>query len=211
MKVTVTAACKPELEPIKDKVLRSFSAKHSVHFSFLKTGVGIDSTDPTIASLLASQKTDLVFNIGSAGALDTKLSLRDVFIPNRFTRVLEGKLSSLNIDPFIEKVLKELPLKYKTGNLLTTSKSVTLVQRRDSLRKISDASAVDMEAYSIASLCYQYKIPFTSIKIITDLSDSASENMYAEQLTESMEILTEVSFEIIKFIIDSFKNSNRYG
>ncbi len=122
------------------------------------TGVGMESAR-TAALWVARQKPDRVVSLGFAGGISNRLAAGDLFIPTE-VRNLAGKNFPLSSR-------MHLPAqKISTGVLLTVE---SIVQTREDKEKLSSfGDAVDMETFVIAEVMHEGKIPFWSIRAISD-------------------------------------------
>jgi nucleoside phosphorylase len=75
-----------------------------------------------------------------------------------------------NIEGFVSKRKNT----YKYGIILTVRKPVVSIKRKKALYNTYGAECVDMEAGAIAKICALFKIPFLSIKVISDHADFLS-------------------------------------
>ena len=63
-----------------------------------------------------------------------------------------------------------------------------------------ECDLVDMEAYAIAKVCHIHKVPFVSIKYITDGSDHNAHNDWRENLKPASKALFEIYQKLISEI-----------
>ena len=69
-------------------------------------------------------------------------------------------------------------------------------------QNFSSALAVDMESAAMAHVCYLRKVPFVSIRIISDTPFAEKENI--NQYFDFFETAPKRTFEILKKIIQRF-------
>lgn len=151
----------------------------------IHTGVGKTNSTFALTKNILEKEPYLVLNIGTAGTVSHNVG--DIFVATDFIdRDYEAiKLPGINykieghqlIDK--ESQLHEWILSYpKTGICNTGDTFIT---------EISNISGdfVDMEAYSQAYVCKELKVPFISIKYITDIIGQNSVQHWENKLEDA--------------------------
>lgn len=161
-------------------------------------GIGKVNSALGAAEMIARYNPDLVLSAGVAGSLsdevhpgDTVMGMwyhyHDVYcgeevakgqiqgMPSTFSPLEVGVNKNGDVPVKIKKILGG---KAKVVEILSGDQFVDDTKKRDALKEeYPIASAVDMESCSIAQTCYRYKVPFVSIRII---SDGCDEEEYAD-------------------------------
>lgn len=131
---------------------------------FVKTGVGKVQAAMNLMRAIYDFSPDAVLNIGTAGTI--KHSVGDIFVCRNFIdRDLEkvdlpgiGDRISLNDRIGIERIDDIKDVRWcNTGDSFVTDTSDIL------------GDVVDMEAYAEAEVCSAMKVPFVSVKYVTDV------------------------------------------
>jgi len=174
---TIVSALKSELSPLfsyfpvlEKSILNGGTFYRTEHLQLLRTGVGGNKVEQVFDAFLQDHHSDLVLNIGLAGALAMEHEPGRIFFINE---VLYKKAETgFNLP----KPAPDIP--FPAARLLTVDKAVTDSQIRNGLQKKYSAELVDMEAYYLAQKCAVENIPFCSIKIISDRADQQTEEMF---------------------------------
>ena len=163
----------------------SFDIQLAYSHRILYTGIGKTKSAYLLTQNILENKPDLVLNIGTVGTFDHNIG--DVFIVKEFVdRDYESvKLPGIEYKINGFSLLSDLPLLLsevqKYPNLGTCSTGDTFVT--DS--QTSKVDIVDMEAYAQAYVCQQMKIPFFSVKYITDRIGSNSIKEWEDKLSDA--------------------------
>lgn len=109
-----------------------------------------------------------VVSTGFCGALDPDLGVGDIVVASRVeslarARTIPGGLPATSLDS-------------RTGVLLTSDRVVRTAAEKNALRN-RGGDAVDMEAAALAESAMRHRIPFYSIRTVTDLAD---EDLYVD-------------------------------
>jgi adenosylhomocysteine nucleosidase len=131
-----------------------------LNLPLLFSGVGLIKATQKLTQHLTSHKYERVLNLGTAGSRKwPQKSLLEVQKAVRRDQVLGWMNQEINL-----QTLTDLP-KGICG-------SADFV---DTTPQVDKWDMLDMEAYALASVCHDMKIPFHSVKYITDLSDAHSQ------------------------------------
>ena len=108
---------------------------------------------------------DLMICSGLAGALRSGIAVGDLIVQSN--------------DPawvcIAEQALKDVPLSYHVGPLVTVAKPVLTRAASQELAAQSQAIAVDMESQTITALCRERRLPCLALKAVSDgLEDDLS-------------------------------------
>ena len=139
-----------------------------------------------------------IINSGVAGTLTSELHIGDVAISTACVQhdmdtspVGDpfGLLSGINVVELpadqtivgqLDQVCAAAGVNHRLGVIATGDQFVATHERRDWIRDQFNAIAVEMEAGSIAHVCYVNKVPFVSIRVI---SDEASGDVHIDYVT----------------------------
>lgn len=179
MKILVAFAVRGELDDIH------FGGNGGNEIVYCKTGIGKDRAAYALTNAILQYCPDLVVNMGTAGTLNHKVG--EIFVCRRFVDRDMQKINSLGIECEIDSsaLLEERALcrdwgrdgVCNTGNsFLTEGVNVT-------------GDVVDMEAYAEAIVCREKKIPFVSVKYVTDIIGQNSVKHWEDKLADAREAL----------------------
>jgi len=151
----------------------------------IRTGVGKTLSAFHLTRAICKQTPDLVLNIGTAGTFEHRVG--DIFIAKQFidrdyevTKLpgLEYEMDGIALLP-TNGSLKTWVQQY--GKLGVCSTGDTFVTELSSF----GADMVDMEAYAQAFVCRELKIPFLSVKYITDIIGQNSVQHWEDKLADA--------------------------
>ncbi len=196
MNVLILAALTRELVPIQNHLVSVYKNKPGVNLNFKKIPVGLRSHKVDMKNYMIEKSVDIIINAGTAGSVSTHLQLLDIFFP---THILDVKNHVVSLE-LSKSVLRLTPGHWKAGTLFTSKKPVLSSKRKNEIARDYRADAVDMEAYPIARACAAVSIPFVSLKVISDTSDSSTMTIFMRNLEKAVKKLSiqlEVFIEIL--------------
>jgi adenosylhomocysteine nucleosidase len=119
------------------------------------SGIGEQAARRAAEAVIALYKPEIMQSVGFAGALDSALTVGQIFSP---ARVIDGKDgSSVNLE---------------NGNaILLSFHSVAGAEQKSTLAKAYGAQAIDMEAAAVAKVAECHGIRFVATKVISDELD----------------------------------------
>lgn len=166
---------------------------------YVETGIGKVNAAMKTMHAICEYHPDMVINMGSAGTLNHKVG--DIIVCNRFIDRdlrnvhLDGVISEMEFD--VEVIKKAIP----SWQLVEHAKLIGSCNTGDSfLTEGTDVEGdvIDMEAFAVADVCREMKIPFISVKYVTDVVGQNSSQEWFAKLKDAREGLS-------KFFIDSVK------
>ncbi len=200
MNILFTAALSKELEPVRSYLISNFSVEKGSWFSFLKTGVGMKKAHSRLNEFLKTNSCDIIINVGTAGTINSALNLKEILLPTQFHAFQKETLRIIELSDSISALIHELPLSWKRGSLYTSNTPVSSSNQKNNISKMSDAVAVDMEAYALAEICHKYSIPFISLKVITDIADNTAITTFPDNLNQSIIVLKKSVKQLIECV-----------
>ncbi|HEY1583630.1 MAG TPA: hypothetical protein VGF73_11090 [Chthoniobacterales bacterium] len=119
------------------------------------TGVGLAASRARIEPFLDSQRFSRLISSGFAGGIDPSLGVGDLLLAENFS------------DPeLLERARATLIARVE--NLWTSDRVIDSAEERARLAREHSAAAVDMETAAIAYACAARRIPFLSLRAISD-------------------------------------------
>ena len=145
----------------------------------VRTGVGRQKAKQATYQIIENFHPEAIISIGYAGALTKELRVGDLLIADCIldeqndSRVFEVE-DSLNSEWLGLAKSISIPgeLKIKVGKLITVNSVVHTPEAKQDLGKKFGADAVEMETIEIAMLAREKKIPFLSVRGISDAVDN---------------------------------------
>lgn len=158
---------------MKDEVRRLGSLKRSSNgrASVTVTGVGKAKALASISSLLNDDpRPSLVLSIGFAGSLSDELSIGDLVLAKRLLSTdgspplwIDSRLFQQAEDAILENAMP-----FVRRDTLTTDRLVRTITERERLAREFHAQAVSLEDYWVCSAAARARVPFVSVRAISD-------------------------------------------
>lgn len=165
-------------------------------------GVGKVNSSRTAQILIDKYNIEYIINVGSAGSATDELAIGDIVIGKRvvqhdfditafghkkgyISNVGEYVLSDEHLIKRFEDAIKELnnrEIKIKIGTIATGDIFCTELKMKNKIREKFEADAIEMEAASIAQVCYLDSIPFIILRSISDIPNGKNEVTFEEFL-----------------------------
>ena len=189
--ICIIAALKNEISEIKRKmeVHETISAGagraycgiwHHHQIILVRSGIGREMAKKALEEVCGQFVISEVISIGFAGGLEPDLKTGDLVLADSVIEINSKteKLESADLFPIkshlLERTFKlKLPEKInvKRGRLVTVKHPACTLAEKSHLYKNFSAIAVDMETSALLKLSSTYKIPFLSIRVISDSAD----------------------------------------
>ncbi len=162
---------------------------------------------------LAKESFDAVFCIGYSGAVfglrkndiiagescvECDFDLTPIgYLPGEKAK---GKKYVFEADEKLLSLAKNTVAGIKTGRLGTGDFFLTDPVKRDYYRETFKISAFDMESGAAASVCDTLRVPFLSVRKISDGADDAASSEYRESLLNTDEAFSDILLSLVKSI-----------
>ena len=152
---------------------------------YLQMGIAKMQASVSAAEAIAAEKPDMVMNIGTAGTFRHKVG--DIVVCRKFIDRDLVKVKIPEIIDYIDLSSETLPAFQKlaempVGECSTGDTFVTSAGEMDS-------DVCDMESFCIAYICKKHKIPFVSVKVVSDVVGSNSVKDWQEASNEAIKKL----------------------
>lgn len=195
MKIGIIVAMDKEFTQLKTLLDDSQTERHN-HKDFVlgrmedkdivmqQCGIGKVNSTIGAVEMIDQYHPDLVISTGVAGGADISLEVTDVVVSSSCvyhdaycgTDCEYGQIMGMPAQYPTPRELVQKAIALNCGTKVHAGLIVSgdwFVDSRDKMKAILDkfpkAMAVDMESCSIAQTCYQYKTPFVSFRIISDV------------------------------------------
>jgi len=182
-----------------------------------KSGIGKVNSAITATIMIMQYDVKMIINTGVAGGLspvktgDIILAEGIAYFDVSLTEIDDVPYGQMGDDPLLvktdeklynrsKKIFEELGYECKSGNLVSGDKFVT---RKKEIRKImkhvDNILGIEMEGMSIALTAYKFKVPFISIRGISDIIDSANQgDTYKNVIQEVADKTTHFVFRFLE-------------
>lgn len=221
--IGIICASDTELEPflsylenpiITEKAMLKFHSGQFHNLQIIAAYSGVCKVNAAIAAqvLIDTFHADAIFNGGTAGGMDKNIQLLDTVISDKiiYHDVAEGILTKFH--PWLEnnyfeadKNLLEAAKKYQLTShypihfgTMVTGEQFIVDEQRDSINQRFAPLCVDMETASMAHVCHVNKVPFLSVRSITDTADHKGE----ENFSKNCRTASRHSAEIVMGILE---------
>ena len=181
----------------------------------MQCGIGKVNAAAGTVELIRNFAPDCIISTGVAGGIDTCLNVMDVVASRQIVYHdvwcgegnAYGQIQGLPLFFSGNDTLYDCALSLDTetpihgGLICTGDKFITDANElKDIKRNFPEGLAVDMESAAIAQICYLYKVPFISFRII---SDTPGIEGHWKQYTNFWEAAPEQSFTILRRTIEN--------
>jgi len=144
----------------------------------VRTGVGRKKAKQATLQVIENFNPAAIISTGYAGALNAELKVGDLFIADHILNAqnnsvsfeMEDTLNSEWLD-LAKSISLSGEIKIKVGKLITVNSVIHTQEAKQDLGKQFSADAVEMETIEIALLARKNKIPFLSVRGISDAVD----------------------------------------
>lgn len=184
----------------------------------MQCGIGKVNAAAGTVELIRNFAPDCIISTGVAGGIDTCLNVMDVVASRQIVYHdvwcgegnAYGQIQGLPLFFSGNDTLYDCALSLDTetpihgGLICTGDKFITDANElKDIKRNFPDGLAVDMESAAIAQICYLYKIPFISFRII---SDTPGAEQHLEQYKNFWGEMADRSFHVTETFLKSLPN-----
>ena len=188
-----------------------------------RCGVGKVNAAVGTMRLLQEHRPDAVVSTGLAGGIDPQMRVMDVFVAKQcvYHDVDCGGISQDG--PCVPGQVQGLPARYDadarllghalevplgqgerrvTGLICTGDQFITDRERQNAIKlRFADGLACDMESAAIAQTCYLQKVPFLSLRVISDTPGRTDDHQM--QWEDFLASMCDRSFRFVKQYLQS--------
>ena len=174
-----------------------------------RSGIGKVCAAAGALELIKNFAPDCIINTGVAGGIDVKTRVMDIVAgesvvyhdvwcgePNLYGQVQGFPAGFAGSRKLLDAIMSlDVGVNVYGGQICTGDKFITERAELDAIKaKFPNGLAVDMESAAIAQICYMYKVPFLSLRIISDTPgienhERQYENFWNEAPKKSLEVI----------------------
>ncbi|MEG0592202.1 MAG: 5'-methylthioadenosine/adenosylhomocysteine nucleosidase [Coprobacillus sp.] len=228
-KIGIICASDDELEPFLSHLEKKIVTKKAMltfyegtinNINIITLFSGVGKVNAAIASqiLIDTYNVDMIINAGTAGGMDETIHLFDTVISTQcayhdtdddILTEFHPWIPTIYFDTDIHlieiaKKLCNINNSIYLGRIVTGDKFIK-DEFRDLINQKYVPLSVDMESTSIAHVCHVNKIPFISIRTITDTANHSGTDAFESNCIQASCIAKDV---VINFLIELTKTSN---
>ncbi|KEY91214.1 5'-methylthioadenosine/S-adenosylhomocysteine [Candidatus Photodesmus blepharus] len=230
MRIGILAAMQQEVSILKENMsLTKVTSANNCKFFFGKlndinivvnqSGIGKVAATIGVATLLEKYQSNIIINIGSAGAFSANLNPSDIVIGSKLCYhdvnmtgfgykmgKMAGQPLVFSSDQELVRLAKRASSQIEThvmeGLICTGDTFVCNTKHRKFIQKyFPSAVAVEMEGAAVAQTCHQFNVPFIVVRVISDVANHNSAENFKKLLPDTIpKILSEVTIEILKLM-----------
>jgi adenosylhomocysteine nucleosidase len=126
------------------------------------SGVGAAAARRGVDHLVDGHRPRAIVSAGFAGALDPELSRNDLIAPRS---VVDGAGGAIGLDP---AAVSAVPTVRVVDRLLLVDRIIGGVAEKARLRAEHAADAIDMETFAAAETAVARRVPFHSLRVVSD-------------------------------------------
>ncbi len=224
-KLAIMGAMEEEIEPLlkyfdKVNVVEYANNKYyEVNYKGLDIVIAYSKIGKVFASLTASTllekfSCDTLLFSGVAGAINPDLKIGDLIIADKLCQhdlditafghphgyVPEGSVfieTSSKLRTIAKEVAKNNDIKVIEGTIATGDQFVHSSERKDTIKDIFNADALEMEGASVAVVCDALNVPFFILRAISDSADMDAGFDFDEFLKSSAKTSADYIMKIV--------------
>lgn len=180
-------------------------------------GIGKVNAAVGTMSLIQQHHPDCILSTGLAGGIDTKLQVMDVVVGSQTAYhdvycgmgnepgQVQGLPLRFDADPGMLRVASEVgqegDLRVHYGLMCTGDQFITDRTRQAAIKAMyPDGLACEMESAAIAQTCYLQKVPFLSIRVISDTPGNTDDHQ--QQWDDFLNSMTDKSFRFVRGFLE---------
>ncbi len=228
MKIGIICACDVEINPflpiiedckVTQKVMLQLYEGKINNIEVVVVRCGVCKVNAAIATqvLIDSYGVDAVINSGTAGGMDTKLQIFDTVIATEVAYHDVSKDILTELHPFMEtncfasddallKAAKKTMDEVETEGAIYFGRMVTgeyfiTDEGRERINDMYEPLSVDMETAAIAHVCYVNKIPFISVRSITDTAEHSGVENFDANCEKASIIAKDITVSLLKNVL----------
>lgn len=226
MRIGIICAGDSELEPflkklpdhiIEERAMLKFYCTTYKNIDLIMLYSGVCKVNAAIAAqiLIDRFNVDILINSGVAGGVDRRLKLFDTVVATHsiYHDVAEDILTEFHpwlksnyfqSDSFLIEKLREVEKESGKniyfGVMVTGEKFIVQEHRTEIIEKYNPL-CVDMETAAIAHTCYVNRIPFVSVRTITDTEENSGIDTFEENCEKASNIAKDIVFNLLDKIV----------
>ena len=199
MKIAIMGAMVEEIKPLLEYMsdIKSFEIADNIYYEAkykeIETVIAYSKIGKVFASLSASVMIEhfkaqkLLFS-GVAGAINSSLKIGDLIAATKLCQhdlditafghpygyVPEGKVyveSDKELLSLAKKVAKKKEIELKEGIIATGDQFIADSSKKEWIKKIFNADAIEMEGAAVGVVCDAFDVPFFVLRAISDAAD----------------------------------------
>ncbi|ACM93559.1 MTA/SAH nucleosidase [Nautilia profundicola AmH] len=222
----ILCAMREELDPILEYMNIKEKIKHANNIFYIAEFEGEDivlayskigKVNASITATIMIEKfgVDKLLFSGVAGGVDEDLKIGDLIIATKTCQhdvdltvfgyepgyIPESKVffeCDEDLNNIAQNVAGKLGIKLKDGVIASGDQFVHSKERKEWIKKIFNASAIEMEGGAVGCVCWNEGVPFFMLRAISDTAEEGAGVDFDEFLEESSKISAKFLIEMLK-------------
>lgn len=218
MKIGVIIAMDIEYRQMRDALGGDSGRLGSNEIVLWRCGVGKVNAAVGTMRLIQEHHPDAIVSTGLAGGIDPQLKVMDIFVATQCVYhdvdcggisedgpcvlgQVQGLPARYDADPRLLDHALDVPIRDGerriTGLICTGDQFITDRERQNNIKRhFPDGLACDMESAAIAQTCYLMKVPFISLRVISDTPGRTDDHHV--QWADFLASMCNTSFRFVK-------------
>ena len=223
MKIGVIIAMNIEYRQMRDAIGGDTGRLGNNDIVLWQCGVGKVNAAVGTMQLIQQHHPDAIISTGLAGGIDPQMRLMDVFVATQCVYhdvdcggisqdgpcvlgQVQGLPARYDADARLLDHALEVPLgqgeRRVSGLICTGDQFITDRERQNVIKRhFPDGLACDMESAAIAQTCYLTKVPFLSLRVISDTPGNTDDHQ--QQWSDFLGSMCDRSFRFVKQFLES--------
>lgn len=182
----------------------------------VRSGIGKVQAGMTTALLIAEFGVTAVINSGSAGGIGKGLKIGDVVLATKVAyhdvdatafgyeigqlpQQPVNFMSDVDLNEAIKEAAQENELSIKPGLIVTGDQFIASQVQTDAiLKNFPDALCSEMESAAVGQAAYQFGVPFTIIRAMSDVGDEEAGQTFDEFIIEAGQKSAKMILSLLK-------------
>lgn len=199
-----------ELKFVKEIKLDTLTSFHyewkDIEIITIESGIGIVNASMMTQKLIDIYKVDKILNYGAVGGTN-KVKLFDIIIPKRFYfHDVKTPWYPRGQTPGEKEFYNNSFKKTSEINIASGNSFIYKEEDLKEIKKDLNVDLFDMEACAIAQVCDKNKIPFFSVKGVSDIVD-VTNTLSKENINANISTSSKRSFDKLISLFDQIKES----
>lgn len=217
MKIGVIIAMDIEYRQMRDAIGGETGRLGNNDIVLWRCGVGKVNAAVGTMRLIQQHHPDAIISTGLAGGIDPQMRVMDVLAATQCVYhdvdcggisqdgpcvlgQVQGLPARYDADPRLLGVVLQVPAtdeRLMTGLICTGDQFITDLERQNIIKRhFPDGLACDMESAAIAQTCYLMKVPFLSLRVISDTPGRTDDHQ--QQWGDFLASMCDRSFHFVK-------------
>lgn len=191
IRLLIEKLAEPQIHEVANQVFYD-GTLYGIPVTLVKSGIGKVNASIATTLLIERFNVDAVINTGSAGGINEGLAIGDLVVAtelsyndtdNRVFNYTYGQIpampetyeSNKKLNQRIAAVAESQDWTVSSGQIVTGDSFISSQTQIDTIKNhFPNALVTEMEGAAVAQTCYQFDVPFTVIRAVSDAGDESA-------------------------------------